>query len=133
MTGQAAEVVRSVNWPRLVARVLVACWAGLFGVVVLVVMVVGLARPFRWDGYLACALALIVLGGCSFLTWWREKLGGVALVIVGLGILTLDVVRPPGHLTGAGLLEAMTLTALPPLLAGVLLLAAGRGPGHVRG
>ncbi len=124
MAGLAGVSARSINWFRVVARVLVGGWVAVIGVIVVSFMVAGLGKPFRWDGYLFCVLALLGLGGCAVLTWRREKAGGVALLVIGLGVMAMGYVRPPGGLADAGLLEAMALTALPPLLAGVLLLVS---------
>ena len=116
----------SIDWIRVIARVLVACWAGLWSLFLLINLVVGLVPgsrvPLRWEGVAFIALALAVVVTPTLLAWRREAAGGAVLVMVGVATAAYGILRPPGRLSGGGLLEALLMQALFPIVAGVLFL-----------
>jgi hypothetical protein len=133
MTVQAAGPGRRANVCCIGGRVLLTIWAGLIGIIAVTFMAAGQRESFHWEGYAFGAGVLVLLGTCVGLAWRGGRAAGMAILAAGLAIAGLGYYRPPGGLSGSGLLEAMVLTALPPILGGALLLAGAEAQGRERG
>jgi hypothetical protein len=137
MVDPVASITPPVNWIRVIARVLAVCWAGFWVLFLLYNLAAGLTArartPLRWDGGLFIVLGLVVVVVPTLLAWRGKRVGGMALVIVGVACVVIGIIRPPGHLFGSGLIEALLMQALLPIVAGVLFLACGRKIGLASG
>ena len=69
-------------------------------------------------GILLAALSAVALAGC-ILSWWRERLAGILLVLVSIG-LGIHI----GAFAGRNHFLAWSMVGLPYLVAGGLLLSA---------
>lgn len=69
-------------------------------------------------GVLLAALSAVALAGC-ILSWWRERLAGILLVLVSIG-LGIHI----GAFAGRNHFLAWSMVGLPYLIAGGLLLSA---------
>ena len=69
-------------------------------------------------GILLAALSAVALAGC-ILSWWRERLAGILLVLVSVGLgIHIGVYAGHNHFL------AWSMVGLPYLIAGGLLLSA---------
>jgi hypothetical protein len=133
MDDPVASTTPSTNWVRVIARVLSACWAGFWVLFLLFNLAAGLTArsrtPLHWGGVLLIGVGLIVVTVPTLLAWSRERIGGLVLVAVGLACVVFGIVRPPGRLSGAGLVEAVLMQAIFPVVAGILFLVCRRKVG----
>jgi hypothetical protein len=130
MASRVTSAPHSIYWIRVIARFLAVCWAGFWGLFLLFNLVKGLTaganKPLRGEALVFIVLALVSVIVPTVLAWRAERTGGIGLVIVGLVIAVFGFVRPPGGLAGSGLVEALLMQALLPVVAGVLFLICGR-------
>ncbi len=104
---------------RLAARILALGVAGLF----LISLVAGAFfedEPFAMEGMLLVVIVAVALAG-GILSWWRERLAGILLVLAAIG-MGLHI----GAFAGRNHVLVWLIMGLPYLIAGVLFLNSRR-------
>jgi hypothetical protein len=102
---------------------------GLIVAIFMAIMVIGSAAgeiiedepiPFDVEGVTLGIITIVALAGC-ILSWWRERLAGILLVLVAIG-LAIHI----GICAGRNHILAWTTLGLPYLIAGGLLFGSWR-------
>jgi hypothetical protein len=114
---------------RLIARALVTVWAAFWVWFAGLYLVGGMfskpAGPVRWEGVAFCLFVIALAAASAWLAWRHERIGGIVFLLLGVAIAAVTLVRPPGGLHGlSGAADALLYTALVPVIAGGLLVAA---------
>ena len=102
---------------------------GLVAAGFLLIMLIGTAiaelltedlEPFAIEGILLFVLAVIALAGC-IVSWWRERLAGILLVLVAVGLgIHIGIVAGRNHF------PVWLMVGLPYLVVGALFLTSWR-------
>lgn len=116
-------------WARWIARILSLVWAGFW---VYFGLASGISEPTTERGKLMDVLIHTAVPGLVFLVsaliaWWWQAVGGVLLLVEGL-VIAVGYLLMTQHSRFSLLTKSQVdlMLALPPLVSGILFLAASR-------